>query len=318
MGRVLITINNKALKLLEWQKKLIEQFRKDGIITISIPPTLDIQSKILWIKTTKYNSSNNDICIVLSTDETKEDQILIKTKENDKNAKDLGQIIKKNQKTPPTIEIEPINSKHDISSLFEETDTINLLLEGKSDNFQKLDISNLINSIKEYISKIKSRETKPESNIKKSPTTSRPTLKRETLSKEERREMIISTYEKILGRKPSVQDANYFVNMGISEDDLIKRMVKSKDHAEMVRKVKEYEKIKKEYEIFKLEIKRLKSSNKDNKVILQNLRQLLDQKNQYIKYLKMNLYNKQNTQLTQSKTKKNTSKSMLKKFIPGI
>ncbi len=99
------------------------------------------------------------------------------------------------------------------------------------------------------------------------------------MSRDERKEMISKHYVKILGREPNQNDLNYFLNIGIKEDELIKKMVDSQEHADLVKARQEVIEIKDKFQKQQNEVDQFKSLAKDQKVIIGNLQSLLAQKN---------------------------------------
>ncbi len=109
------------------------------------------------------------------------------------------------------------------------------------------------------------------------------------MTREERKEMIKKNYVKILGREPTQSDLNYFLNISIKEDDLIKRMVDSQEHADLVKARQEVIKIKEKFGKQKDELLRLRVKVSDQEGIIKNLNALLMQKNRVIYQLKQRL-----------------------------
>jgi hypothetical protein len=124
-------------------------------------------------------------------------------------------------------------------------------------------------------------------------------------SREERKQMIERNYMKILGREPNQNDLNYFLNIGIREDELIKKMIDSQEHIDLVKAKQELIELKDKFTNNQNELNDLKNQSEDSKNIIENLHQSIDQKNialnklQYdIKELQMKLLDK--PQLTKS------------------
>ena len=85
---------------------------------------------------------------------------------------------------------------------------------------------------------------------------------------------------KILGREPNQNDLNYFLNIGIKEDELIKKMIDSQEHADLVNARKEVIETKQKYNDQQTELKRLRAYVEDTKKIINNLQNSIQQKNQ--------------------------------------
>jgi hypothetical protein len=98
-------------------------------------------------------------------------------------------------------------------------------------------------------------------------------------SREERKQMIERNYMKILGREPNQNDLNYFLNIGIREDELIKKMIDSQEHIDLVKAKQELIELKDKFSTVQNELNDLKNQSEDSKNIIENLHQSIDQKN---------------------------------------
>lgn len=106
------------------------------------------------------------------------------------------------------------------------------------------------------------------------------------ISRDERKNMVIKNYKKILGREPNQNDLNYFLNIGITEDKLIKRMVDSQEHLDMVKANQEYQKLKANEKQRSIELTKLRGENEDRRIMQEKLTQLLHKKNAQIAHLR--------------------------------
>ena len=98
-------------------------------------------------------------------------------------------------------------------------------------------------------------------------------------SREERKDMIVRNYSKILGREPNQNDLNYFLNIGIREDELIKKMIESQEHVDLVKSKQELIELKEKFIANQNELQELRTQNEDTKNIVENLHESIDQKN---------------------------------------
>ncbi len=98
-------------------------------------------------------------------------------------------------------------------------------------------------------------------------------------SRDERKEIIKTNYIKLLGREPNQNDLNYFLNIGITEDQLLKKIVDSQEHADLVKARQEVIKTKKLYADQQSELQRLRTEGQDQGKIVMNLQNSIDQKN---------------------------------------
>ena len=103
--------------------------------------------------------------------------------------------------------------------------------------------------------------------------------------REKRKEVINKRYTQILGREPSQSDLNYFLNIGINEDDLIKRMIDSQEHVDLVKAKQELGKIKDELEKTKSELIKHRSDSKESEQMITNLNMLITEKNNQIRQM---------------------------------
>ncbi len=151
--------------------------------------------------------------------------------------------------------------------------------------------------------------------------TAQPAVK--PMTRDERKDMIIKTYKKLLGRLPNDNDLNYFINIAVTEENLVKRMIDSQEHLDMVLDHQEFKKINDEYERMKMEFSRIKSENEDQQAMLKNLTQLLHQKNSHLSQLRNQLNmltgqkSQENPKLVSRKYKGNLSDRIFH-FFSGI
>jgi hypothetical protein len=119
------------------------------------------------------------------------------------------------------------------------------------------------------------------------------------MSRDDRKKMVNEMYIKILGREPTQNDLNYFLNIGISEPDLLRKMVDSQEHADLVKSRQEVIKAKEELNEHGTELLQLRAATEDQKVIIRNLHALIAQKNQAIAHMQQQLGMMQNYQNAQ-------------------
>lgn len=124
------------------------------------------------------------------------------------------------------------------------------------------------------------------------------------MTRDDRKKLIQDMYVKILGREPNQNDLSYFLNIGISEQELIKKMIDSQEHADLVKSRQEVIKAKEELNSTKTELIQLRTSDEDQKMIIRNLHTLIAQKNQAIAQFQHQAESLevQKNQITQSET----------------
>jgi len=98
-------------------------------------------------------------------------------------------------------------------------------------------------------------------------------------SREERKKMVLATYNKILGREPNESDLNYFLNIGIREEDLIKKMMDSQEHLDLVNAQKEFKELKEKHETTQKDLEQLKYEHEEQQKIIENMHESIEQKN---------------------------------------
>lgn len=119
-------------------------------------------------------------------------------------------------------------------------------------------------------------------------------------SREERKEFISKNYVKILGREPNQNDLNYFLNIGITEDQLIKKMIDSQEHADLVKSRQEVLRVKKKYNEQQEELQRLRAKANDQEKIISQLQQSIEQKNTSLSDLQSRITNLQKIEAARS------------------
>ena len=143
-------------------------------------------------------------------------------------------------------------------------------------------------------------------------------------SREERKELIKKNYVKILGREPNQNDLNYFLNIGIREDELIKKMVDSQEHVDLVKARQEVIKIKQQLTEQQTELQQLRALTKDQTRVINNLNASIQQKNSAIGQLQQKInsllqkfsekYSRKITRKTESGYKGNFLDRLFKTF----
>jgi N-acetylmuramoyl-L-alanine amidase len=375
-------------------KKLVAQLRANGIITLSVPPNMDLQKRIEWINGTGYKSDFDDIAIEIHiNDGGKSGFEFWYEGQGNNTSQKLAETIMQNVTSKTGLPSQGAKSEfeHEYKSLafLNKTNTNSVLLEclyiDNKEDADKLkdekELDKIAKGIAEGVCKhlnieyieaespktstvakpIENKPVTPQASVQQPqqrppvpqmsnvPTqnpamNNRPVFNKgfddddgedfympnnmsrpqpmnnfqgfdayppiannyspagfgnnnmppmqNQMSREERKEMISKLYKKLLGREPNQNDLNYFLNIAITEDKLIKRMVDSQEHLDLVNSKIENEKNKEFFEKQKVELSRLKAENNDQKVLLQNLSKLLHQKNRHLSEMqaKVNKY----------------------------
>ncbi|MFW5702784.1 MAG: hypothetical protein ACOCXP_02345 [Candidatus Dojkabacteria bacterium] len=105
------------------------------------------------------------------------------------------------------------------------------------------------------------------------------------MSRDERKKMIETYYKKAFGKQPEQGDVNYFLNIGVSGEQLLKRILESEDHKVLVENAQKYDELKSEYDKLETESTKLKDQLNDQRKVLENLNSLLLQKNYALQQL---------------------------------
>lgn len=100
------------------------------------------------------------------------------------------------------------------------------------------------------------------------------------MDREKRKEMIEKTYEKVLGKKPEERDLNTYLNKGISESELMQKLIDSEEHALLIKAKNELDTIKQEQDGIQSKLTRLQTTLRDMQEMIAQLNRLLVHKNQ--------------------------------------
>ncbi|MDD3647474.1 MAG: N-acetylmuramoyl-L-alanine amidase [Candidatus Dojkabacteria bacterium] len=311
--------------------KITAELRNNGIITLSVPPELDLLSRIDWINKTGYSEETEDICIEIHINDGGKSGIEGWYKGNEDNAskkltKEIvtaacAETLLTNQGVNSEIQhplqslaflnkIKPTSSLIECLYIDNPADQAFLRDESKLDQLAK----GIVKGIKNFFGITDTPAKSPSKNfdtpylndsldtgLPTSPpyssqtprmpsprstgsfgTANTPWGAGKTLSREDRKKMIEEKYQQILGRKVEDQDLNYFLNLGLSEDQMIKRLVESQEHVDIVNESQEYKNIKPEYDTLKIDKQRLSAQLSDKDEIIKKQNELIDQKNRSI------------------------------------
>lgn len=124
------------------------------------------------------------------------------------------------------------------------------------------------------------------------PTTTTPAASGSSnlvMDREQRRKMIIKVYKKALGKEPNQNDINLFLNQGLSEEQLLKKIFDMDEHKKMVDDAKEAKELKEKVKQLEAEVEKLNTNSKDRDIMLNQLNQLLQQKNYSIERMKQEM-----------------------------
>lgn len=365
---------SKANGLIEYEvarkiaKATLPLLRQHGVITLSVPPDLDLEKRVDWINKAGYEESKNDIAIEVHINEGGKSGIETWYEgKGDSNSKKLSDLLLDSTATETELPKEGSKSEYDHEfgsiAFLHDVDAITSLVEcGYIDNendvkllkedsgIEKIAIGIVKGILKYFGIEFREITSTQQPQISPQPSPAQPQQQPSPamqnpqqfqpnsftppaqnnfantnqpmqnmppngsgfnqfgqnqqsgmgnagfMSRDDRKKMIEDQYVKILGREPNQNDLNYFLNTGISEADLIKKMVESQEHADLVKARQEVIKAKEEAANQKTELSQLRASVEDQKIILQNLHSLLAQKNQNIAQMQQQLGMMQNYQ----------------------
>jgi len=111
------------------------------------------------------------------------------------------------------------------------------------------------------------------------------------MDREQRKEMIKKTYSKILGKEILQNDLNYYLNLGSSEEELVKKLIEHADFTALVHDSAEAKELRGKMQKMEGELALVQSNLNDTKSLQTSLSQLLEQKNIMIQRLYQELQN---------------------------
>lgn len=382
-------------------KAVVPHLRRSGVISLSIPPNLDLFQRLEWINKTGYEDSTNDVAVEIHINDGGKRGIEAWYEgDSDSNSKKLSDLVVKNTVAESSLPNQGSKSEyeHDLGSIsfLHETHPVSCLIEccyiDNDDDARFLKNPKNINKLGKGIAKgileylgvsykeatqSNNNTNKPEikntpasnitvtssTNEPKKPMTKPPVYKSPTPtsipsptpsipnygnsgggftppsnnsfggtaspgggfspmpSREERKEMIKNQYIKILGREPNQNDLNYFLNIGIKEDDLLKKMIDSQEHADLVKARQEVIDAKKKYNDQQTDFLQLKSSVEDQTRVIKSLQESIAQKNQAVAELQHRVNSmiyQQQTQAQQKQQNSNASQSYKGGFLDKL
>jgi hypothetical protein len=102
------------------------------------------------------------------------------------------------------------------------------------------------------------------------------------MDRDERKKMIEEVYKKMMGEDAPQHTVNQYLNMGIGKEQLMQKIVDSKEFEEMVKNASEYKDLKKTSQQNEAKASKLESEINDIKAMQQSQNQLLAHKNAQI------------------------------------
>lgn len=115
---------------------------------------------------------------------------------------------------------------------------------------------------------------------------SSPTLSFPLPLKEKKSSSVKSTYQLILGREPSSREVAFYKYSSLTDDALMKKLLKSDEHKNILEKSDKYPSLKEENKKSKSSILKLKSFLADKENEFLELKRLLEEKNKIIEDLR--------------------------------
>ncbi len=112
------------------------------------------------------------------------------------------------------------------------------------------------------------------------------------IGREERKQMISSCYTKALGREPTPSDLNYFVNAGITEADLLKKIIDSQEHQDIIKGWQELPATKERIASLESEEMKLRAQVAESEQMISGLRKVMDEKDKVVSELQQAVFSK--------------------------
>jgi len=100
-----------------------------------------------------------------------------------------------------------------------------------------------------------------------------------SMTRDQRKDMINKYYRKFFAKEPAQNDLNYFLNIGISEEQLLKRIAESQDVQDQIDNSRKYIELSEKYDQASSKASALQQQLLDQRDILEKLNSLLLQKN---------------------------------------
>ena len=293
----------------------------------AVPIDLHLLDRISWINKTSYSEEKGDIFIEIHINDGGKRGIEAwygGKDSKDNNAKILADLILQELVRLTKYKSQGVHSEfdHELKSLaiLNQTNPISaafelLYIDNEEDykilkDEPKLDelAKNFVASIKKYINnppKLNKVTKKDMANIFsnfKLPDFNNPFDKTPTklgssnspknnimMDREERKKMIQRVYKKIFGKDVQQRELNSYLNMGVNEESLIKKLTDSKEFEELVKNANDYSKTKQKIEQTENELKTLRAKVNDMNGMQMNLNKLLAHKNLQIKQMMQEL-----------------------------
>jgi N-acetylmuramoyl-L-alanine amidase len=113
-----------------------------------------------------------------------------------------------------------------------------------------------------------------------------------TMDRNQRKDMITSTYKKLLNRDPGQHELNQNLNAGISEEQMIKKIIDSKEFDDFIKKASDFDDTNQKLTALDADVQKYKSQINDLQAMQKQLQTLLDHKNNHIKEMQGELVRK--------------------------
>jgi len=98
--------------------------------------------------------------------------------------------------------------------------------------------------------------------------------------------LVKKVYKQILGREPSSREMAYYKYTLAKKEDIIKRLLESKEHEDILEKARKYPELEETNSKLKSKVLKLESKLKDEEEEFKQLKSLLEEKNETIKELR--------------------------------
>lgn len=102
------------------------------------------------------------------------------------------------------------------------------------------------------------------------------------MDRDQRKKMIEDVYQKVYGEEAPQTELNLNLNLGVTEVELIKKLIEDKKHIDILENAKQYKTLKNDFEKIKSELENTKANISDSKLIQDSLYKIIEQKNRLI------------------------------------
>lgn len=287
--------------------EVVSLLRNKGVITLAVPYELELTERINWVNRTGYSESLNDIALEIHINDGGKSGVEAWYEGDGNNAsKKLANVILDSIKDKTGLQIQGAKSElnHTLGKLafIHRTKPTAIILEclyldNKSDQAFLKDPSNIILLADGIASGVVSHFSDQNDLPKDKPMIQEPRpfqppsldfgpgMGNFGTDHMNKRKVIEDNFRLILGRNPTFHESNYFRNNSTSQELLIKKIIESQEHVDLVNNAQKIKEKDKELDTLQKSVAELKLEVKDRDQIIENMDFLIEQKNASIQKL---------------------------------